>query len=149
MCEKMLSNALQCLQNELQKNLNLYVWQIELVTSEHRRTWNLVKHLRWSFFVKIVHDFKPLIIFTKSSILTRSWIRLCRSSHLRGVLENRCSEICSQNTWKIPMKKFIFSKFAGWQSGTFSCVPWGFCLIKKFVIIVFFAGFFLNGLALS
>ena len=80
----------------------------------------------------------------KSSILTRSWIHLCRSSHLRGVLENRCSEICSQNTWKIPMKKFIFSKVAGWQSATFSPIPWGFYLIKKFVKIVFFVGFFLR-----
>ena len=65
-----------------------------------------------------------------------SWIRLCRSSHLRGVLENRCSKICSQNPWKIPMKKFIFSKIAAWQSATFSCVPRGFYLIKKFVKIV-------------
>ena len=65
------------------------------------------------------------------------WIRLCRSSHLRGVLENRCSKICSQNPWKIPMKKLIFSKVAGWQSATFSCIPWGFCLIKKFLKIMF------------
>ena len=63
-----------------------------------------------------------------------SWICLCRSSHLRGVLDNRCSEIYSQNPWKIPMKKFIFSKGAGWQSATFSCVPWGFYLIKAFVV---------------
>ena len=75
---------------------------------------------------------------------TWSWICLCRSSHLKGVLENRCSEICSQNPWKIPMKKFIFSKVAGWQSATFSRVPWGFYLIKKFVKIVFFASFFLR-----
>ena len=72
-----------------------------------------------------------------------SWICLCRSSHLRGVLENRCSQICSQNPWKIPMK-FIFSKVAGWQCATFSCIPWGFYLIKKFVKIVFFAFFFLR-----
>ena len=78
------------------------------------------------------------------SNLQWSWIRLCRSSHLRGVLENRCSEICSQNPWKIPMKKFIFSKVAGWQCATFSCVPWGFYLIKKFMKIVFFASFFLR-----
>ena len=51
-----------------------------------------------------------------------SWIRLCRSSHWRGVLENRCSGICSQNPWKIgkfkstwirdsvPQFKKIFSK---------------------------------------
>ena len=29
---------------------------------------------------------------------------------LRGVLENRCSAICSKNPWSIPMKKFNFSK---------------------------------------
>ena len=106
-----------------------------------------MKHLRWSFFVKIVNGFKLLIIFTKKlhlRCLTRSWIRLYRSSHLRGVLENRCSEICSQNPWKIPMKNFIFSKVAGWQSATFSHVPWGFYVIKKFVKIVFFASFFLR-----
>ena len=80
-----------------------------------RRTQNLVKHLRWSFFVKIVNGFKPLIMFTKSSILTKSWTRLCRSSHLRGVLGNRCSEICSQNIWKIPMKKFIFRSSCLWK----------------------------------
>ena len=73
-----------------------------------------------------------------------SWIRLCRSSHLRGVLENRCSKIWSQNPWKIPMKKLIFSKVAGWQCSNFSCFPWGFYLIKKFVKIVFFASFFLR-----
>ena len=39
---------------------------MELVTSEQRRTQNLVKHGRWSFFVKIVHGFKPFIIFTKN-----------------------------------------------------------------------------------
>ena len=66
-----------------------------------------------------------------------SWIRLCRSSHLRGVLENRCSEIYSQNPWKIPMKKFIFSKVACWLCATFSYIPWGFYLIKKFVKICF------------
>ena len=102
---------------------------------------------RCSFFVKIVNGFKPLIIFTKKfhlRCLTRFWIRLRRSSHLRIVLENSCSEICSQNPWKIPMKKFIFSKVAGWQSATFSRIPWGFHLIKKFVKIVFFACFFLR-----
>ena len=97
-------------------------------------TQNLVKHLRWSFFVKIVNNFK----------LSMSWIHLCRSSHLTSVLENRCSEICSQNPWKIPVKKFIFSNVAGWQSATFSHVPWGFYLIKKFVKIVFFVSFFLR-----
>ena len=70
-----------------------------------------------------------------------SGIRHCRSSHLRVVLENRCSEIFSQNPWKIPTKKFIFSKVAGWQCATFSSVPWCFYLIKKFVKIVFFASF--------
>ena len=60
------------------------------------------------------------------SILTRSWICLYRSSNFRGVLKNRCSEICCQNPWKIPMKKFIFSKVAGWQSAIFSTIPWGF-----------------------
>ena len=117
------------------------------MTSEQRCTQNLVKHLIWSFFVKIVSSFMPLIIFTKMLILrclTRSWICLHRSSHLRGVLEKRCSEISSQNPWKITMKKFIFSKVAGWLSATFSHVPWGFYLIKKFVKIVFFAGFFLS-----
>ena len=84
-------------------------------------------------------------MFTKKLHLrcfTRSWIRLCRSSYLKGVLKNRCSEICSQNPWKRLMKKFIFSKVAGWQSATFSRVLWGFYLIKTFVKIVFFAGFF-------
>ena len=51
-------------------------------------------------------------------------------------------KIWSQNTWKIPMKKFIFIKVAGWQSATFSGIPWGFYLIKKFAKIVFFIGFF-------
>ena len=103
-------------------------------TSEQRCKQNLVKHQRWSFFVKIVNDFKSLIIFTKKlhpRCLTRSWIFLCRSSHLEAVLENRCSEICSQNPWKIPMKNFIFSKVAGWHSAIFSRIPWGFYLIKK------------------
>ena len=68
---------------------------------------------------------------------TRSWICLCRSSHLRVVLKNSYSEICSQNPWKIPMKKFIFSKVEGWQSATFSRIPWGFYLIKTIVKIVF------------
>ena len=99
---------------------------MELVTSEQRRTKNLVKHLRWRFFVKIVNGFKPLIIFTKKlhlRCLARSWIRLYRRNHLRGVLENRCSEICSQNPWKIPMKKFIFSKVAGWRSELLVAFP--------------------------
>ena len=110
-------------------------------------TENLVKHLRWSFFVKIVNGIKPLIIFTEKfhlKYLTGSWIRLCRSSNLKGVLENRRSEICSQKPWKISMKKFVFSKVVGWQSATFSRVHWGFYLTKKFVKIVFFAGFFLR-----
>ena len=84
--------------------------------------------------MKIVNAFKPLIIFTKElhlRCLTRSWIRLWRSNHLKGVLENRYSEICSQKPWKISMKKFIFSKVAGWA----------FYLIKKFVKIVFFDAF--------
>ena len=34
-----------------------------------RRIQGLVKHLRWSFFVNIINDLKPLTIFTKSSIL--------------------------------------------------------------------------------
>ena len=89
---------------------------------------------KMELFVKIVNNFK----------LSMSWIHLCRSSHLTSVLENRCSEICSQNPWKIPVKKFIFSNVAGWQSATFSHVPWGFYQIKKFVKIVFFAGFFLS-----
>ena len=76
-------------------------------------------------------------------ILTRRWIHFWGNSHLKGVLENRCHEICSQSTWKITMKNFIFSKVAGWQSVTFSRVFWGFYLIKKFVTIVFFAAFFL------
>ena len=82
--------------------------------------------------VKIVNGFKLIIMFTIKlhlGCLTRSWIRLCKSSHLRDVLENRCSEICSQNPWKIPMKKLILSKVAGRQSATFSRVPWGFYLI--------------------
>ena len=95
-----------------------------------------MKHLRWSFFVKLVHGKLHLRCFT------RSWICLCSSSHLRGVMENKCSEICSLNHWKIPMKKFIFSKVAGWQSATFSRVPWGFYLIKKCVKILFFACLF-------
>ena len=72
---------------------------------------------KMELFVKRVNGFKVFIIFT------RSWIRLCRSIHLRGVLENRCSEICSQNPRKIPMKKFIFSKVAGWQSHSLRCLP--------------------------
>ena len=72
------------------------------------------------------------------------WIRLSRSNHLRGVLENRCSENYNQNSWKISIKKIIFSKVAGWLCATFSCVPWGFYLVKKFVKTVFFASFFLR-----
>ena len=37
-----------------------------------RRIQDLVKHLRWSFFVNIINDLKPLTIFTKSSILDGS-----------------------------------------------------------------------------
>ena len=89
-----------------------------------------------------------LIIFTKKlhlRCLARSWICLYRSSHLRGVLENRCFEICGQNFWKIPIKKFIFREFAGWQSATFNCIPWGFYLIYKEIFEnCFFAGFFLR-----
>ena len=104
---------------------------------------------KMELFVKIVNGIKPLITFTEKlhlKYLTRSWIHLCRSSNLRGVLENRCSEICSQSQkpWKISMKKFVFSKVVGWQSATFSRVHWGFYLTKKFVKIVFFAGFFLR-----
>ena len=104
-----------------------------------RRTQNLVKHLRWSFFVKIVNGFKPLIIFTEKLHLwhlTRSWIHLCRSSHFRGVLKFAV---------KIFEKYLQRSSFlVGWQSATFSRVPWGFYLTKKFVKIVFFASFFLR-----
>ena len=64
-------------------------------------------------------------------ILTRRWIHFWGNSHLKGVLENRCYEIFSQSTWKITMKNFIFSKVAGWQSATFSRVPWGFYLTKN------------------
>ena len=79
-------------------------------------------------------SFLPLIIFTKMlhlRSLLRSWICLCRSSHLRGIQERRCSEISSQNPWKITMKKFIFCKVAGWQSATFSRIPWGFYLKRN------------------
>ena len=34
---------------------------------------------------------------------------------VRGVLENRCSEICSQNPLKITLKMFIFSKVTGYE----------------------------------
>ena len=73
-----------------------------------------------------------------------SWMRLCRSSHLKGVLENRCCENCSQIPWRIPMKKYIFSKVAGWQCATFSGVPWGFYLKKKLVKNRFFPVSFLG-----
>ena len=108
-------------------------------------TWNIILSLDILF-----HNFYlAMLSFSIGFVigfwnLQWSWIRLCRRSYLRSVLENRCSEICSQNPWKIPMKKFIFSKVAGWQSATFSRVPWGFYLIKKFVKIVFFASFFLR-----
>ena len=105
-------------------------------------TWNIILCLEiliYNFYIATVSFCIGFFIGFRN--LQWSWIRLCRSSHFRGVLENRCSEICSQNPWKIPMKKFIFSKVAGWQSATFSRVPWGFYLIKTFVKIVFFAGF--------
>ena len=34
---------------------------------------------------------------------------------VRGVLENRCSEICSQNPLKITLKMFMFSKVTGYE----------------------------------
>ena len=92
---------------------------------------------KMELFCENSYGFRPFIMSQKSSIMTRSWIRLCRSSHLKGVLENRYSQIFSQNPQKIPMKKFIFSKVAGWQSPPFSRVPWGFYLLKKFVKIAF------------
>ena len=36
---------------------------------KQRRIQNTAKHLRWSFFVKIVNDFQLLIIFAKHSFL--------------------------------------------------------------------------------
>ena len=45
-----------------------------------RRIQDLVKHLRWSFFVNIINDLKPLTIFTKKLHLrcfTRFYVRLC------------------------------------------------------------------------
>ena len=97
--------------------------------------------------MKTVNSFKPLITFTKKlhlRCLTRSWICLCRGSHLKGILENSCSEICSQNSWKIPMKKFIFSKTEHWQSATFSCIPLRFLPNKEIPKIAFFTYFFLR-----
>ena len=55
-----------------------WMWKLNLITHctvpvkvfrTQRRIQNPVKHLRWSFFVKIVNDWKPLTIFPKSSIL--------------------------------------------------------------------------------
>ena len=45
-----------------------------------RRIQDLVKHLRWSFFVNIINSLKPLTIFTKKLHLrcfTRFFVRLC------------------------------------------------------------------------
>ena len=45
-----------------------------------RRIQDLVKHLRWSFFVNIINGLKPLTIFTKKLHLrcfTRFCVRLC------------------------------------------------------------------------
>ena len=47
------------------------------------------------------------------------------------------------------MKKFIFSKVAGWQFANLSHIPWGFYLIKKFVKIVFFASFFIQDISVA
>ena len=55
-----------------------WMWKLNLINHcavpvkvfrTQRRIQNPVKHLRWSFFVKIVNDWKPLTIFPKSSIV--------------------------------------------------------------------------------
>ena len=45
-----------------------------------RHIQDLVKHLRWSFFVNIINNLKPLTIFTKKLYLrcfTKFCVRLC------------------------------------------------------------------------
>ena len=59
-------------------------------------------------------------------------------------MENRCSKICSQNPWKIPMKSSFLVKLQADSLHFFSRVPWGFYHKKKCVKIVFFAGFILR-----
>ena len=86
---------------------------------------------KMELFAKIVNGFKLLIIFTKKLHLDK----VCRSSHLRCVLENRCSEICSQSTWKVPMKKFIFRlTVCNFQSRSLRFLP---NEEKKFVKTIF------------
>ena len=42
-----------------------------------------------------------------------------RKQPLRGVLEYICFEVCGQNSWKIPMRKFIVNKVEGIEPATF------------------------------
>ena len=50
--------------------LQIYYLKSEINICEHqRRIQNSLKHLRWNFYSKIVNAWKPLTIFTESSIL--------------------------------------------------------------------------------
>ena len=91
---------------------------------------SLRKFLR--FPTKILNRQKRLKIFQLINLIQNKQ----RKQPLRGVLENRCSEICSQHFWKIPMKKFVFSKVEDLESAILPKL--------NFFIGVFFKDFTVN-----
>ena len=74
---------------------------------------------------------------------------------LRGVLENRCSEISSQNPLKITMKMFFFSKVTACEllssrtpllaSSVITVFFW-FCFVLFFCLFIFFVFFVFRGI---
>ena len=63
--------------------------------------------------MKIFNRFKLLIIFKKKLYFDKVLNTPLQKQPVERCSGNRCSEICSQNPSKIPMKKLIFSKVAG------------------------------------
>ena len=67
-----------------------------------RRIQDLVKHLRWSFFVNIINDLKPLTIFTKKLHLrcfTRFYVHLC--SELTSFIDQTYKfKVCCNSFWR-------------------------------------------------
>ena len=80
-------------------------------------------------------------ISTKNShnLVISVWFQLkqneWRKEPLKRVVQNRCSESCSLNRWKIPMKNYIFSKVADWEPRT---------LLKMNFVRGIFQGFWLR-----
>ena len=64
---------------------------------------------------------------------------------LSGVLQNGCSEICGQKSWKIPMNKLIFGKVEGLESATLLKLNFFIGILKGFYLGEFYLATFRTG----